>query len=291
MTGETWAFVKGHGTENDFIVLLDEEGNLDLSPSLVAALCDRRRGLGADGILRAVRAGATGDGAEFASDAWFMDLRNADGSTAEMSGNGIRVFAAFLARDLGVDFGRGVGIATRAGLKTVTATGGGRYSVGMGRYSIPGGGQSDLTVAVEGVGERPAVAVDVGNPHAVVAVTEPELERADLTIQPRVSPEPEHGANVELVAVSDSDQGDRRTIRMRVYERGVGETRSCGTGACASSAAARSWAGESAPREWEVRVPGGTLSVVVEEDGLTLVGPAVLVADGLVDLRSLLPAS
>jgi len=287
MKGETWAFVKGHGTENDFIVLLDEDGLLDLSPPLVAALCDRRRGLGADGILRAVRAGAIDDGSEFASDAWFMDLRNADGSSAEMSGNGIRVFAAFLARDVGLDFGEGVGIATRAGLKTVTAIGGGGYSVGMGRYSMPGGGKSDVTVAVEGVGERPAVGVDVGNPHAVVAVDESELDLADLTTPPHVSPEPDSGVNVELVAIADSKQGDRRALRMRVFERGVGETRSCGTGACASAVAARAWAGESGPREWEVHVLGGTLSVDVEDDGVTLSGPTILVADGIVDLTSL----
>lgn len=291
MTGEARAFVKGHGTENDFIVLLDEDGHLDLSPSLVAALCDRRSGLGADGVLRAVRAGAIDEGAGYEPDAWFMDLRNADGSSAEMSGNGIRVFAAFLARDLGVDFGEGVGIATRAGLKAVTATGGGRYSVGMGRYSIPGGGQSDVTVTVEGVGERPAVGVDMGNPHAVAAVDESELGLADLTVPPRVSPEPKGGVNVELVAVVDADQGGRRAIRMRVFERGVGETRSCGTGACASAVAARAWEGESGSRDWEVHVPGGTLVVDVEDDGVTLTGPAILVADGMVDLTSLLPAS
>src|SRR4051812_8924857 len=94
-------YVKGHGTANDFVVLPDPDGDLDLTPGLVRALCDRRRGLGADGVLRVVRADvARGDLAAAATDdpeaRWFMDYRNADGSVAEMCGNGIRVFARYL---------------------------------------------------------------------------------------------------------------------------------------------------------------------------------------------------
>lgn len=287
MTGETLAFTKGHGTENDFVIVLDEAGTFDPSPSLVSALCDRRRGLGADGVLRIVRAGAIEDGEVFPPDTWFMDYRNADGSLAEMCGNGIRVVAAVLARDLGVDFGNGLGIATRAGLKTVTALGGGVFSVDMGAFSIPGGGKADATATIEGIGARPAVLVDIGNPHAVVAIDEVELDRADLMSPPRVSPDPPDGVNVEIVAVTGREPGGRGALRMRVFERGVGETRSCGTGVCAAVVAARTWVEPPSPDEWEVRVPGGTLSVVVGNDKAALSGPAVLVADGIIDLTSL----
>jgi diaminopimelate epimerase len=288
MTEETLAFTKGHGTENDFVLIFDELGALDLSPALVRALCDRRTGIGADGVLRAVRAGVVPDGAEFPLDLWFMDYRNADGSIAEMCGNGARVFAAFLEREAGEDFGGGVGIATRAGVRVVMSLGDGRYSVGMGRWTIPGDGKSDATARIAGLGHRPAVSVDIGNPHTVVAVSDAsELETADLTDAPEVSPTPPDGTNVELVLSDGLSDGKRGRIRMRVYERGVGETRSCGTGACAAVVAARAWEGIGAPTEWDVRVPGGLLTVRIDGNEAILEGPAVLVVDGLLNLSSL----
>ncbi len=289
MTGETLAFTKGHGTENDFVLLFDERGELSLGPALVRALCDRRAGIGADGVLRAIRAGAIPDGAGFAADAWFMDYRNADGSTAEMCGNGARVFAAFLEREAGEDFGPGVEIGTRAGARLVTAIGGGKYSVAMGRWRLPGGGKADATVTPFGrPSGLPAVTVDVGNPHTVVALSsERELAALDLSLPPVVVPEPASGTNVEFVIPAQTDGGPRGRVRMRVYERGVGETRSCGTGACAAAIASTAWAGQGAPSEWDVEVPGGTLTVRMSGLEATLEGPAVLVADGLLDLSSL----
>ena len=289
MSGETLAFTKGHGTENDFVLLFDELGGLDLTPALVRALCDRKAGIGADGVLRAVRAGSLPDGKGFASDTWFMDYRNADGTIAEMCGNGARVFAAFLEREAGEDVAAGLTIATRAGAKVVTALGGGLYAVGMGRFAIPGGGTADSIVTIAGLtGDRPGVAVSVGNPHVVVALAMAgELAAADLGRPPVVSPAPPEGANVELVVPDTAEASPHGHVRMRVHERGVGETRSCGTGACAVAVAARAWAGVSAPTEWEVEVQGGSLIVRIEGDEVTLEGPAVLVADGLVDLSSL----
>lgn len=288
MTGETLAFTKGHGTENDFILLLDEPGVLDLSPALVRAMCDRRSGIGADGVLRAVRAGAIPDGREFPHDSWFMDYWNADGSTAEMCGNGARVFAAFLEREAGEDFGNGVRIATRAGERLVTSLGGGRFSIGMGRWTIPAEGKSDASVRVMGLGDRPAVSIGVGNPHTVVAVGDvADLEAADLSHAPRVSPVPPEGTNVEIVLIETVGARERGSLRMRVYERGVGETQSCGTGACAAVIAARAWEGSGAPVDWDVQVPGGTLRVRIDGEKAILEGPTVLVADGLLNLASL----
>lgn len=288
MTGEMLAFTKGHGTENDFVLIFDEAASRELSPALVRALCDRRAGIGADGVIRAVRAGLIPDGVAFPPNAWFMDYWNADGTTAEMCGNGARVFAAFLEREAGEDFGGGVEIATRAGVRVVTALGGGRYSVGMGRWTIPGEGKADATVSIAGIKDRPGVTVDVGNPHTVVAVEDlPELEAADLSVAPRVIPTPSEGTNVELVASDASIEGGRGSLRMRVHERGVGETQSCGTGAYAAVVAARAWEGPGAPAEWDVRVPGGLLTVRIAGEEAILEGPAVLVADGLLNLSSL----
>lgn len=284
MTGDALPFTKGHGTENDFVLLMDENGSIDLSPALVRALCDRRAGIGGDGVLRAVRAGRIDAGADYAPDIWFMDYRNADGSTAEMCGNGARVFAAFLEREAGEDFTDGTVIGTRGGAHQVTALGGGRYSVDMGPWSLA---RSDGEVAVRGWDPRPATSVDMSNPHVVIsAVTLEELASANLAVEPAIDPAREAGANVEVVVPRDV-VGERGSLAMRVYERGVGETRSCGTGACAAALAAHAWAGDDSPRVWDVEVPGGIVVVRIEDDRTVLEGPAVLVADGLIDLTSL----
>ncbi|WP_084104297.1 diaminopimelate epimerase [Demequina sp. NBRC 110056] len=289
-------FTKGHGTENDFVLLFDERGAIDLTPELVRFLCDRRAGLGADGVIRAVRAGHLSAGSGLSADTWFMDYWNADGSTSEMCGNGARVFAAFLEREAGAELGGGLTIGTRGGTRTLTALGGGRYAVGMGEFRIadaPGG--FDAEVEAGGLSPaRPALSIDVGNPHHVVALASTdELEALDLTSAPRVTPTPPAGSNVEFVVTRGGEVRDgveRGRVRMRVHERGSGETRSCGTGACAAALAVRSWAGEGAPDVWDVEVPGGMVTVRVVGTRTVLEGPAVLVADGEVDVSLASPS-
>ncbi|GAB2680553.1 diaminopimelate epimerase [Thalassiella azotivora] len=304
MASTTVDFVKGHGTENDFVLVVDPDGVLDLGPDAVAALCDRRAGVGADGLIRVVRSAALDAGsaalAEDPDAEWFMDYRNADGSVAEMCGNGVRVFTALLEADGLVDrevldAPEGLAVGTRGGVKRVRhAVGpGGRtdwLAVDMGGWRFSGGEQAvreghDSLVQVDGLDgvARPALSVDLGNPHTVVALTgDDELAAADLTRAPVVRPVPDHGTNVELVvieAAADAEGAGR--LRMRVHERGVGETRSCGTGACAAALAASAWAGDEAPRAWWVEVPGGTVRVSLLDDGdVELAGPAALVARG-----------
>lgn len=278
-------FTKGHGTENDFVLLFDERGEIDLTPELVRYLCDRRAGIGADGVIRAVRAGAIPGGTGLDQATWFMDYWNADGSTSEMCGNGARVFAALLERDARIDLSTGLTIATRGGPRTVTSVGDGRYAVGMGEFHIG----PDAEVEASGlVPARPALSVDVGNPHHVVALaSNDELQSLDLTQAPIVTPAPPAGSNVEFVVTRGGELRDgieRGRVRMRVHERGSGETRSCGTGACAVAIAVRSWAGEGAPDVWDVEVPGGMVTVRITGTRTVLEGPAVLLADGEVDV-------
>ncbi len=287
---QTITFTKGHGTGNDFVIIPDPDGALDLSDDQVAVLCDRRFGIGGDGILRVVRASAVAEGAEAAASGaeWFMDYRNADGSKAEMCGNGVRVFVRYLV-DVGwadVD-GAPLLVGTRAGVKTVTRSDRG-YEVDLGRYTVD---EAEVLVRTRGGGTpRPGVGIDVGNPHVVVALPdEAELEGLDLAAQPLLHPEPPHGANVEFVVPSDPLVRDGvGAIRMRVFERGVGETLSCGTGVAAAALAVRHWAGPAAPDHWVVDVPGGTLGVRMPEvDGerhVLLSGPATLVYSGEVTL-------
>lgn len=298
---------KGHGTQNDF-VLLDGRTGVDLGADLVRALADRRAGIGGDGVIRLVASADLPEGAavlaEDAAATWFMDYRNADGSIAEMCGNGVRVVAAY-ARSLGLwDPADGeLVLGTRAGVRRVREVEGPAgelwYAVDMGTWFLPGGEQAaadgfDAQVAVAGLDvPRPALSVDLGNPHTVLALAgDRELEAADLTRAPAVEPVPPHGTNVELVVPlgeeRDADGAALGRVRMRVHERGVGETRSCGTGACAAALAVRAWAGPHAPDVWLVDVPGGTVRVSVLADGhVELAGPAVLVADLDVDPAAL----
>ncbi|MET2012278.1 diaminopimelate epimerase [Microbacterium chocolatum] len=287
---QTVPFTKGHGTGNDFVIVPDPDGALRLTDDQVAVLCDRRFGIGGDGILRVVRAERIAEGAESAAAGveWFMDYRNADGSAAEMCGNGIRVFARYLA-DVGwADPDAGpVRIGTRAGIKTVTRHERG-FEVDLGAWQVDAG---DVLVRVRGGGApRPGLGIDVGNPHVVVALPdERELEELDLTAVPQLHPAPRHGANVEFVVPGDPLVRDGvGMIRMRVFERGVGETLSCGTGVAASALAVRDWAGPAAPDRWNVEVPGGSLGVrTVDVDGalhVLLSGPASLVFSGEISL-------
>jgi diaminopimelate epimerase len=303
---------KGHGTENDFVLLSDPDCRLDFSPGLAAALCDRRAGIGGDGAIRAVRtsalaaAGEPAAGEQVGQAEWFMDYRNSDGSLSQMCGNGLRVFVRYLERRGLIELAEGttVRIGTRAGVKEVRQDGD-LLVADLGPWFLPGGPEAavaghDLSVGIAGEPVvLPGLSVDVGNPHVVVALPEVELlRRADLSVEPRVEPEPVEGINVEIVVPTFAD--DAGHLLMRVHERGSGETRSCGTGAVAAALAARVWAGDQGPDTWFVDVPGGRLRVTVPPDAriagvsVELAGPAVIVADLEIDeawLGNLLDAS
>jgi diaminopimelate epimerase len=276
-------FAKGHGTQNDFVVLLDLPAAIDLHPAAVAALCDRRRGLGADGILRVTTAGAAREAGVFdllpegvAADDWFMDYRNADGSVAQMCGNGVRVFAHYL-RATGLERRTEFVVGSLAGSRpavmhsadALTAD----ISVDMGKANPFGTGEATVG------GQRfSGLAVDVGNPH--LACVDPGLTEADLAALDVAAPVqfdraqfPE-GVNVEVLTAPRDG-----AVSMRVHERGVGETRSCGTGTVAAALAALRHLGADTGA-LAVRVPGGEVTVTVTDATSFLRGPSVLVARG-----------
>jgi diaminopimelate epimerase len=267
-------FAKGHGTGNDFVVLPDPDGELELTADLVRWLCDRRFGIGGDGVLRVVRAAKHPEAAHLAGQAeWFMDYHNGDGSLAEMCGNGVRVFARYLT-DTGLVEAAVFPVATRAGIVAAVVA------------------EDDVTVEMVTpvVGPRsearhrrtgrtfPGTSVTVGNPHLVCPVD--DLAGLDLTAEPGVDPVlfPD-GANVEFVVPAEPLPDIDLHVRMRVRERGSGETLSCGSGACAVAAVALRDA-ELPHGTVAVDVPGGRLTVVVAADRCLLSGPAVIVATG-----------
>jgi diaminopimelate epimerase len=280
-------FAKGHGTQNDFVLLPDVEAELELTPARVAALCDRRRGLGADGVLRvttggaAMRAGALErlpDGVS-AYD-WYMDYRNADGSIAQMCGNGVRVFAHYL-RAAGLEPRDEFVVGSLAGPRLVTVHRvdevNADVTVDMGKANRLGS-KGKAFEAVVGGRRLQGMAVDVGNPH--LACVDPRLtpdELAALDVAAPVSFDTEQfpdGVNIEVLTAPDAGM-----IRMRVHERGVGETRSCGTGTVAAAVAALAHAGTDTGT-LTVRVPGGDVVVAVTNATSYLRGPSVLVAKG-----------
>ncbi|MBI9000649.1 diaminopimelate epimerase [Corynebacterium sp. CCM 9185] len=284
------SFAKGHGTGNDFIILPDPEARIDLSPGLIRALCDRHRGIGADGILRVARAEDLVDAGVFeglpggvAADDWFMDYRNADGTTAEMCGNGVRVFAHWL-RSSGTVDGDAVRVGTRAGLRQVRIENcsgtSAEIAVEMGIPEVTG--VSTCTVSGQRFG---GIGIDMGNPH--LACVLPGLDPAGLATLPVDQPfdlDPDFfpdGANVEVL----TELTDGR-IHMRVHERGAGETLSCGTGTVAAAVAALADAGE-VIGEVTVVVPGGEITVTIRENGSTLTGPSLIVAEGVIDRDAL----
>lgn len=281
-------FTKGHGTGNDFVIIPDPDGRLDLAPGVVAAVCHRRYGVGADGVLRVVRVTAHPDTAGRAAPAgaeWFMDYHNADGSVAEMCGNGVRVFARYLV-DSGLAPAGAITLATRTGPVTATVppTGTGDGSVTVALDPPRSYGESVARVSGR---ELAGVAVDCGNPHLVCAVPDQTtLAGLDLRTPPEVDAAffPS-GVNVELVAPGEGADAEVH-VRMRVHERGVGETLSCGSGACAAAAVALRDAGLTRGTV-AVDVPGGRLRLELTERSCALTGPAVLVARGTLDLGRL----
>ncbi|MCS5720268.1 diaminopimelate epimerase [Herbiconiux sp. CPCC 205763] len=282
-------FTKGQGTGNDFVLFTDPDGEIDLSPTQIAAICDRHFGVGADGILRVVRSRSLDAGAaalaEDEAAEWFMDYYNADGSLSEMCGNGIRVYTRYLL-DNGLATlapGETLAIGTRGGVRDVQLNKLG-FQVDLGRWKLDGG--EPLVRAKNLQVARPGLGINIGNPHVVVALADDdELDDADLTFIPHLEPAPIEGANVEFVVPGEPLVRDGvGHIRMRVHERGSGETLSCGTGAAAAALATRYWAGQGAPNNWSVAVPGGVVGVRMfpTEDGehVALSGPAELVFEG-----------
>ncbi len=282
------AFTKGHGTGNDFILVLDQHGQIDISEKQVAQMCDRHFGIGADGLIRVTPTQKSAEVSHLLNEepaaTWFMDYRNADGSKAEMCGNGIRVFARYLL-DNGLaelTSGSTLPVATRAGVKDLTATQTG-FAVDLGLFRV--GGDQTLVRARGLSVARPALEVNVGNPHLVVALADmAELEGLELSKAPLLEPAHEEGANVEFVVLDEPliMQGVAG-LTMRVHERGVGETLSCGTGIAAAAIAIRHYAGGE-QNYWKVTVPGGQVAVRMfpTEDGehVSISGPAELTFSG-----------
>ena len=270
----TTTFWKGHGTGNDFVIV---DRHDPLTPKQVRWLCHRRFGLGADGTLQALRARDVADW-NGDPDLWFMDYRNADGSTAEMCGNGLRVFARYLSQT-GRMTTTEADVATRAGVRHVWLRDDEDVSVTMGAVRIE---PDEVTIEHRDM-RWPACKVDVGNPHAVVVTDHTTVSGINLAEAPTWRPRSAFpaGVNVEFV-----EQIDQHTVAMRVHERGSGETMSCGTGTVAVAAAMAARTGHRGP--WTVQVPGGRIVVTLSpaDDGYRaiLTGPAVILATGHVDL-------
>jgi diaminopimelate epimerase len=251
----------GHGTENDFLIIFDQLEEIVLSANQVAEMCNRQSGIGADGVIRITRP----DGK------WFMDYRNADGSLAEMCGNGIRVMARYLVTRGHQNEGL-FPILTRDGAKYLRVPAEGDISVNMGQVTDEG---DIVTVSANG-NQYSARHISIGNPHAV-AFLEDLNTVGSLVVAPEVAPAAIYpaGVNVEFVEVESSD-----TLIMRVHERGSGETRSCGTGTCAVALAATIHTRGHLPARWIIKPPGGTLIVDIDgHSNATLTGPAVLLED------------
>lgn len=297
---------KAHGTGNCFLLLDDPAGEIEVPAAAVAALCDVSTGIGADGLIRCVLRDGT----------WFMDYRNADGSLAEMCGNGIRVFVDHLRRAglVALAPGESLPVLTRGGARSVTALGPGAvpswasdggahwYAVDMGPAETSG--RADMRATVAGLRGRvfDALRVAMPNPHAVIDVGSREalaaavLPATDILaapepLRPTYDPWPEDGVNLELTVDVTGEGGGEGHVLMRVLERGVGETQSCGTGCCAAAAAAflrRGGAAAGAPRVWRVDIPGGSVRVELPEDlgapgdgaggSVVLSGPAAEIA-------------
>ena len=297
--------IKGHATLNDFLMLVDPGCEVAISGADIAAVCDRHRGIGADGFVRVVRTTALPGGGAFAASVpeaeWFMDYYRADGAVAEMCGNAARLFAHVLDSEglRPIADGESVTIGTRGGARTITRLGE-LWTVDMGpaRLASPEEAEDegwDTAVVVPGLdGPRAALSVEIAGPHTVVALGEEgELEAAafagltDSAAPVVYDPLPEVGTNLELVVplgeeVDPDTQAPVGIARMRVLERGVGETLSCGTGCCAAAVALHTWTGPGAPEDYRLLVPGGEIGVHVganplaEDSTVLLTGPATV---------------
>jgi diaminopimelate epimerase len=251
----------GHGTENDFVILFDPDSQNVITPSQIAAICNRSSGIGADGFIRITKP----DGK------WFMDYSNSDGSIAEMCGNGIRVMARYLVARGHLPEGI-FAINTRAGIKHLRVPLEGDISVNMGQVTDE---MEEIEVTQNGKTWE-GLNISVGNPHAVVFLENLE-EVGSLETAPVVSPQSSYpeGVNVEFVQLLANNEA-----RMRVHERGSGETRSCGTGTCAVALAATLHTRGKLPSRWTIYPPGGRLIVDIDgHSNATLIGPAELIAD------------
>ena len=285
---------KAHATGNDFVVYLDEDGMHEPTADEVRFLCDRHFGIGGDGLIRLAHPQAVSDVNErqiadcAADDAdWFMDYRNADGSLAEMCGNGTRAITLFAQRQGIADQpgGKPFHLGTRAGVKILTSLGDvpglGKdvFQVEMGAWKR--GDVDGYEVTIPGTsGSARGTFVDMGNPH-VVAVLEdafaslPNVEDLDLVTKPVVAPEIPSDQNVEFVRIDEQSEGDDAgEATMRVNERGCGETLSCGTGLCATAITLRA---KTDIDHWTITVRGGTLRVDVTDEDVKLTGSATIV--------------
>lgn len=285
---------KAHATGNDFVVYLDEDGTHEPTADEVRFLCDRHFGIGGDGLIRLAHPQAVSDVNErriadcAAGDAdWFMDYRNADGSLAEMCGNGTRAITLFAQRQGIADQpgGKPFRLGTRAGVKVLTSLGDvpgldkDVFQVEMGAWKR--GDVDGYEVTIPGTsGSARGTFVDMGNPH-VVAVLEdafaslPNVEDLDLVTKPVVAPEIPSDQNVEFVRIDEQSEGDDAgEATMRVNERGCGETLSCGTGLCATAITLRAKTGID---HWTITVRGGTLRVDVTDEDVKLTGSATIV--------------
>jgi len=251
----------GHGTENDFVIIYDLEDALTLSETQIAAICNRSTGIGADGLIRITKTAGK----------WFMDYRNADGSVAEMCGNGIRVMAKYLVtRSIQPE---GIfAIDTRAGIKHLRVPLDGDISVNMGHVTD----EMEEIEASNNGHTWSGYNINVGNPHAVVFVNSLD-DVGSLADAPSVSPASSYpeGVNVEFVEILPNFEA-----KMRVHERGSRETRSCGTGTCAVALAATLKTNGKLPSRWTIYPPGGRLIVDIDgHSNATLTGPAVILED------------
>lgn len=285
---------KAHATGNDFVVYLDEDGTHEPTADEVRFLCDRHFGIGGDGLIRLAHPQAVSDVNErqiadcAAGDAdWFMDYRNADGSLAEMCGNGTRAITLFAQLQGIADQpgGKPFHLGTRAGVKILTSLGDvpglGKdvFQVEMGAWKR--GDVDGYEVTIPGTsGSARGTFVDMDNPH-VVAVLEdafaslPNVEDLDLVTKPVVAPEIPSDQNVEFVRIDEQSEGDDAgEATMRVNERGCGETLSCGTGLCATAITLRAKTGID---HWTITVRGGTLRVDVTDEDVKLTGSATIV--------------
>ena len=251
----------GHGTENDFVLVFDPSDEISITTAQTAAICNRETGIGSDGLIRITKR----------DEKWFMDYRNADGSLAEMCGNGIRVMARYL-----VERGHqpeGIfAINTRDGIKHLRVPMVDDISVNMGKVSDE---NEEITASVEGKIWN-GFNINVGNPHAVVFVEKIE-DVGSLKDAPVVRPKDTYpeGVNVEFVEIMPNHEA-----KMRVHERGSGETKSCGTGTCAVALAATMQMKENLPARWVIYPPGGRLVVDIDpHSNATLTGPALLISD------------